>query len=259
MERKFSRSPNLYYTGRTTQPKKIQKSDKNLKPLIVLLFFVVIIFFISRLSLFPVKYVQVNEVYVKPSLEKLIGLGLFSRELSYKISNISKTDPVVKKINCSKGLPDTISCEAQLRSISGYWKTDQEIFAFDNDGFIFSQIKELPKSKYLLIIDTAKQKVKIGDEVATQLIISFYNEVMTEADKKGIVFDGFSIKQTYYQFSINVTEVGKKKLENPITILMTTSYPASSQITVAEQLINKNSKSSISQIDVRVPGYGYVK
>lgn len=260
MERNWRRSPNLYYSGRTVRPTQEKKPDKNLKPLIIILALVVIVFFISRLSLFPVKIVEVNEKYLEPSVEKFIGLGLFSRELNYKISNLAQIDPMVKSIQCSKGLPDTLSCDAQLRAVVGYWQSNNKTYTFDSEGYIFAETKDKPDAKkYLLIIDTANQNVKIGDEVATKLIIDFYSDVKKEAESKKLMYDAFRIKNSYYQFSFGVSAIGENKLANTVNVLMTTSYSASDQIKVAIELISKNLKSSITQVDVRVPGYGYVK
>ncbi len=231
-------------------------------PLVWLLIIVVVVYGIFHLPFFSIKQVQIignaNSSTVT-SLDSLIGTTIFSHSVTTNIDHIKNADLTIDTLDCRKGIPSTLRCTVTYRSPSIIWKRGDNQFLVDSDGFVYAP--KIADSTVLMVDDRTQLDVKVGTTVADSDIIGAYQSIKDELTKRGFTVTNLFVADALQQVGAIVT--GNDTLNwhpaTPINFLLVTSYPISSQADILQTTVQTKAPQITNRVDVRVPGYVYIK
>jgi hypothetical protein len=125
----------------------------------------------------------------------------------------------------------------------------------DKSGHIFAKSagESLP-----ILEDRAGKSVSIGEEVASPETVAAYERLVSLLRKDGLTVSRLFITESFYQFGVVISARADKKFpNNPISVLLTTSYPLEAQVIVLSKVLDERSEQIRERIDLRVPGNVY--
>lgn len=231
---------------------------KSVRPLIIVGIVIVGGLLVTRLPFFQIKFVDVHNSpsqAVTDLARSLIGQSIFSNKIKIITHQVLEGHSELESFSCTRGLPATVRCEAVSREARFVWKSAGKSYLLDKSGFIFSEAvsQELP-----ILEDRANKGVIIGEQVTSEETVAAYSEFLNQLKNYGITPAQLFITESFYQFGVVLSaRTGQPFPSNPITILCTTSYPISSQISILNQVLNERSAQIKERIDLRVPGNVY--
>ena len=133
------------------------------------------------------------------------------------------------------------------------------MYLVDQDGFIYGTTSNAAMA--LDVQDKTTTPLGIGKTVATTSIVSTYHDIYNQLTAAGFKITNLYVADTLFQ--IGAVTSGNAKInwqpKNPIDLLLITSYPTNTQVSIILATIASQPDKITNRIDVRVPGYVYVK
>lgn len=258
------RTPKVFQSN--FRPPTISKpSYRSLRPLLWLAVAMLVVFAVSRISIFPIKTIDITgqaSEGVRNELEKLKGKGLLSREVKHRLGIIAQTTGELSALECSKGLPSTLKCSATARTPALAWKLGESYFEIDQRGQVYSKVSET-QVRPVVIDRTPSSEPAMGTNILSTDLIAIYRDIPELLTKSGYTVDNLFVADSLYQIGAQVTGRKTESLDwlpgKPINFLFSTSYPISDQVQVINQLVDGKRDRITQSVDVRVPGYAYTK
>jgi len=259
------RTPKVFQTNYRPPQKVDWSSYRPLRPLLVILIFIVALWLVARLPIFSISQIEVvgsSDPSVTEELNVLKGRSIFSRLISETTTHLLTHDLTLQSLTCSRGLPHTLRCQVTLRSAAIGWKRGDTTYVLDQNGLVFAlQSDRFPVS--LVIEDRGTSPVEVGKVVASNEAITAYQSISSALQEKGFALSTLFINDTLYQISVVTSSNNQPEVnwtpKQPVTVLMVINYPINDQVAALLQAVKDKKDKITSQVDVRVPGYVYVK
>lgn len=223
---------------------------------------------IARLPVFRISNIIVEgtgEKDIIATIEELSGQSIFSRNVSRLQERLPAQYYSIAQATCRRGIPSTLRCEVTLRQPGMIWKTADEQFLVDNQGVVYSKVISTigADQRVLMTVEDGRGlKVELGDKIATSEILTSMNEALTAFNTQGYTTGSVLIDDAYYQFRVNLisrSDGGPFPTFSPLPVLMTSSYPITSQVNATVEILKTKSSAITQYLDLRVPGYAYFK
>ncbi|HUD20663.1 MAG TPA: hypothetical protein VMQ44_01180 [Candidatus Saccharimonadales bacterium] len=266
MTANLQRTPKVFNASFRPPRQRLDLSQyKSLWPFVVVLLIIVAIFLASRLPVFTIRSVEVSGTIdqgIIGHLEDLKGQSLFSRQVSQVRLDILKSNSSVADVDCRRGIPDYLRCAVSMRTPALIWRSGGIDYLADSHSLLYAQY--LQTSQQLPIVeDRSATKAAVGQTVANSDLVKIFTDTNTKLNQAGFVVSELFINDTVYQVGAVVTGSTSSDLPYPagktISLLMTINTPIDAQITAAKQILKDKGGQVNAQIDLRVPGYAYVK
>jgi cell division septal protein FtsQ len=215
------------------------------------LLIIAILWFFFASSFFAIKDIQIKG-NIRPEtravVEKLKGQNIFLIGKTKAENNLMKEEPGIKNIKILRGIPNTIIVELIERSPAITWVTQGKTYLVDKDGYVYREEID----NYTKVVDQKNIPVLIGQRITATSFVSFIEDLNKELNNKtGLDIDHVEIPETTYQIQV-VTKNG------PI-LKIDTSRSLEDQLSDIKYILDHNNSDSKNMIDVRVPGFAYIK
>lgn len=258
------RTPKVFNSSYRPPRPDTRQQYRSLKPLLVVFAVVVVILLLSRLPIFTIQHVMVegttNQTVIN-YLEKLNGQSIFSRLIGSTVNQIRANHLDINTIECKRGLPDTIRCQVLLRTPAIVWHHNNQRWLVDEQGYVYGPAGA--EEGLLLVEDRGPTGVAIGQIVASEEIVSQYQQLITDLRTDGYAVTTIFVTESLQQPSIIMTGNESPGFDwspsAPITVLFVTTYSLESQRQALKEIIAQKKSSITERIDLRVPGYAYTK
>jgi hypothetical protein len=225
---------------------------------------VLLLWGLTRLPVFQIKTVAVegsDNVELQKDFQGLIGTSVFSRELSRTVERWLLKDRSLSGLECRRGLPDSISCEAVLRAPSLVWLRDGKEFLVDDDGALYAE--KGPQALSLPVVeDRLAEAVQIGNAVASAEVVEQLTRLHRLLGDRGITVSKFFITDSLYQIGAVLTswqDSSGAVVNKELTALFVSTQPLEAQTKALRALLRERGSQINERVDLRVPGYLYYK
>lgn len=262
MKRHVSPTPKVFNASYKPPQKTKQKLPQILsRPLLLAVAIVATIFLIGRLPILRIGKIEFEgriSTESQDRLKQLVGQSIFSNKINFVIDSVLSADSTISEINCVKSIPSTLNCQIEARVGEFIWNTQEKKYLIDKQGYVF---KSASNEKLKVITDRKSKDVVLGELVISPETLTTFSDLLKQLSAASIKVDQLFIDESFYQFEVILTGRVDKKLpfpkKLPINVLLTTSYPISSQVKVLTQLLSEHSEKITKRIDLRVPGNVY--
>lgn len=203
-------------------------------------------------SVFKVKNIEIKGDAgdeTKLAIETLRNKNIFLIGGKKAEREIAKKQPGIKNINIVRGIPHTLIISLVERGTAVLWVSNGKTYLTDKDGIAFKE----SDTNYPKIIDNKNLPVKIGDHVASASFINYilriYSIFPTELN---FGLDQVVVPETTYQVELSLKD-------RPLHIKLETTRPIEEQIADIKYVLANHKDQSVNLIDIRIPGFAYVK
>lgn len=255
------RTPKVFFSS--YRPKKPQLENKSqFKQIFVVILIVVGGYFFTRLPVFQIKNIDITNiksVEVISELNELKGQSILSAGIANKVREIQKTHIQLINLNCDKGIPNTLRCQADEREPIFIWKSGDKSFLIDYDGIAYKTVGDV--EGVIMVEDRANIDINLGDLVMSEEIVSIYKDIITYLEEFGFVVDNLYVKISPLHPGVIVSarKDNKPFTPNKIEVEFSASYPINTQVKLLSQLIETKAGLIKERVDLRTPGYIYYK
>jgi len=211
---------------------------------------------VGNLPYFKIKSVILSgdeTTQIEAKMAELKGRSIFSGVIARTVDSI-ETDYKVEKFTCYKGIPDTLSCKLVLKKPIAVWQSGDLYYLIDRDGVIFSEQASVIPGQFV-IEDRLLLPVKNGAVVLSPEIIKHFQNLKTLLEEQKFIVNRFMITESLFQVTVIVDKGTHKGIE--VQFLLSNNLQES--VTSLVSTFTSRADSIKSSIDLRVPGYVYVK
>lgn len=244
-------NPNAYKSTPKREPKERHIPGWIIKLCLVVIALLFVTWFFFASSYFSVKTIQIKgrvSNQTKNAIAKLYGKNIFLIGGAKAEDNLTRQEPGIKRINILRGIPSTVIVDLIERRPAIVWKTQDKSFLVDKDGYVYRD----SDGQYPLVVDDQNVPVRVGGRISTSTFIGFIlglnQKIKTTT---GLTLDHIEVPETTYQ--IRVLTKGGPELK------LDTSRSLTEQLKDIKYIIDNYSGQSKNMIDVRVPGFAYIK
>lgn len=253
------RTPKVFHSSYRPPTPQPPANYRNLRPLIWVLLAVVGFVLVGRLPIFTVKTVTVtgtDQAAIIEKLQTIKGRSIFSRSIALAIDQILATDLSVKTVECRRGIPDTVRCQVSMRGSALVWRRGESIFSVDDRGLVYAN-----GGDGVVVDDRGTNLLAIGQTVASADSIDAYKRLHQGLIERGYGVNNLFIGESLYQVGAVISGNGKMEWApaSPVTAMFITSYPLPSQLAAVDEIVRTKREKITQSIDLRAPGYAYVK
>jgi hypothetical protein len=258
------RTPKVFNSNyRPPRPPIDWRPYLKLWPLVLLLIFAIgvdVLFHLPIFNIQTVNFVGSPDNFTTSTLDNLKGQSIFSKSINNTASRLRQSDLLISGLSCSRGIPNVLKCTVSLRQIVVTWESGSNFYAVDQSGFVFQKLSSAP-SGMLIIEDRSGSSVKLGEEAISSDLIGKYQDIASSLTAAGFTVSNLYISDTLYQ--VGAVTTGNKTLSwqpaQPINLLFVTTSPIAGQISTIVTVVQTKASQVTQSIDVRVPGYVYIK
>lgn len=162
---------------------------------------------------------------------------------------IAKKQPGIKKINIVRGIPHTLVVSLVERDTAVLWVSNGKTYLTDKDGIAFKE----SDTNYPKIIDNKNLPVKIGDQVTGASFINYaLNLYSIFPNELNFTIDQIVVPETTYQIEVTIKD-------KPLHIKLETTRPIQEQIADIKYVLANYKDQSVNLIDIRIPGFAYIR
>ena len=230
-------------------PRPLEKRYLYLSLLFLGIAFIIWILFFS--DVFDVKNVSIRGDASAESLaviENLKGRNIFLIGGKKAEKEIANKQPGIKSIKVLRGIPNTVIIELVERDPSIVWESSGKRYLVDKEGFLYME----GDSKQIRVVDDKNLPVKYGDRVVDSAFVLYVKKLNLDFPSLlGLEIDSIKISETTFQIQVFT--------KNGIVIKMDTTRDTPEQISSIKYVMDNNKDDSKQLIDVRIPGYAYIK
>lgn len=195
-------------------------------------------------------------------LDALKGKSIFSREVTNLTQRIENQNLFVRGLSCSRGLPDSLRCNLQNRSVGLVWKKQDKIYLVDDGGLVFAESQAIPGK--IIVEDLTAVPTQLGSRVASREIVTDYQQIAAKLSSYGITTDKIVMPDTLLQVSVVIFSSGSVGsppivLAKPLTVMFNLAYSIDDQISSLMEILKQKGSVVTERVDLRVAGYIYYK
>lgn len=252
-----ARNPKIFGSSyQPPTPKSSAKLSKSWRPIIFLILIISGVLLLGRLPIFLIKSIEFSgdpSSELQGRLDGLMGYSLFSGAIARRSSEISNR-PEVDKFVCHRGIPSVLRCRLTLKQPRIVWQSGTSQYFIDDTGVIFAAASG-DLSKMVVIEDTKQQPITLGQNIVSTTIIGSYQALIDALAHNGLTVSRLKLDESLYQVTAVIDRPGKSSIQGLFLLANDIGSQVSSVVTV---MIQKGDAVT-ERIDVRVPGYVYVK
>ena len=170
---------------------------------------------------------------------------------------IEERYPIIQSVDLQKGIPNTIRLIIQEREPELIWRTKEEDYLVDSNGWLFTSSREYQEKSgqsgsYLLTVrDLSNLPVQINQKVAASDWVAFVKEIdRLIIEKTNLKVIRFVVEGTTFDLTA-LTDKGR--------ILFDTTQPPQDQINSLETGLETIKKKQFQYLDLRIRGWIYYK
>ncbi len=259
------RTPKVFYSSYSQTQRSISggstMSPGQFRQLLIVAIIIIGGYFLTRLPVFQIKTVTItgtDDPALIGELNSLVGYSILSASVTQKVQEVSQAHPELEKLDCIKGIPDTLRCVAELRQALLGWRTNGQTYLLDQHGVAYQQTT----SPAVLVVEDRKNVVvALGDRPISSEVLDVYRVLQSGLTANGYVVDKFFVNTSVLHAGVVVSSraVGLPFPANPIELEFSLSYPVSIQISTLNKLLESKSGQIGLRVDLRTPGYLYYK
>ncbi len=264
MPRIARRTPKVFNSNYAPKAPFDWAQYRSVWPLGVLLLIVLAFYVTSQLPAFRVRTIDVTGQTIpelSTALGKLKGSSLLSSSLHTNITRIKNSLPALETLDCRRGIPGTLKCDAGLRSTALFWKSGGKTFAIDRNGFVFAEIAATPGS--VAVEDKSAAPVRFGQVVASSVTIKNFIAVAKALEASHLQLASLYISDTLFQCGAIVTGSTDPSIpfaaKSPISVLFTFDQPIAGQVATLVQILKDKHEAIHDHVDLRVAGTAYIQ
>lgn len=210
----------------------------------IYLIFISNVFKITNVEIDGIKSVEISD-YAKRTL---YGQNIFLIRPGTYLDDLSAKFPILEQAGIVRGLPSTIKITAKERKQVMVW-CSLNCYEVDNRGYVY---QEVPRPLDLVVLlDGKNLPVKIGDQVTSPDVISFYLTAIDRIEELGLKVAEAGVDETTFKISFKTSENW--------SIIMDTSASLKNQISALSQTLEKTRADIHEYVDLRVEGLVYIK
>lgn len=270
MVRRQGRTPKLFSARIPYQPSG--EMNISLSQLVSLLTVLAILGLLATFNRWP--FLQISEVELVTSgnyqgdettraaltgqLQALKGKSILSRELERTKRSLIGEYLAIEELSCQRGLPRTVRCRASYREPWLVMKRSQAQYWVDRQGIIFA-----PQLDTQLILPLVEDRTQLdlpelGSQIIGDKLVGAILIASGKLKELNLTAEQFFIADTVYQFGA-VIPYNPGPAPTKLTILLTSSYPLETQLTILQGLLKEKGSTITERVDLRVPGQVYFK
>ncbi len=258
------RTPKVFYSPYSQNQRQSlapTRSPGQLKQLFIVGVIIIGGYFLTRLPVFQVRTIVLagsNNPELTIQLDGLKGSSILSGAIAERVAQIERHYPELEMLECIKGIPNTLRCQATERQPQLAWQTGGHMYLLDGGGVAY-QITEAPNVP--IVEDRKNVAVKLGDQPINGEILSIYRDIQTKLTESGYTVGRFFVNTSVLHAGAVLTSraAGSPFPANPIEVELSLSYPVSIQVVMLNQLLETKSSQISNRVDLRTPGYLYYK
>lgn len=242
------------YSSTPTQPK--EKKEMPIwvyKVLGVIIAVAIIVWAILYSPLFRIKNIQINgqiSPETRSTINNLKGKNIFMIGASRAENELEAQLPGIKEIKILRGIPNSLIVNIIERKPAIIWKTNGNDYLVDKDGYLYKQTNRID---YPEVSDNQNIPVVIGQRISNNSFVSFIQNLNTQLKPQtGLEIDSVSVPETTYQIEVG-TKAGGPKLK------LDTTKDLGLQLRSIKYILDHHKSEATQYIDVRIPGYAYIK
>lgn len=257
MKQRASRTPKVFGTSyRPSVAPKTTKLHPSWKAVVLIVLIVGGFFMIARLPFFQLKEVELvgsSNEELSRELQSLAGHSIFSGYVSRKIDQLKLDHPSIEVLSCKRGIPDSLNCQVTYRTPQVIWQVAGQSFLVDKHGIVYGEkLSEFPE--LMVVEDPLNQNVNVGDLVASQEVIESLKNLRNLLNGRQVVSQQFVLSESLYQVAVKITHNGQ-----PVSALFLLTASLEGQVESLVTTLGQKGESVKERIDLRVPGYVFVK
>lgn len=243
-------NPKIYDPTPPKPKKPFYRRQLNIKLAGMAVGIVLVVWVILFSPIFRIKHISVKgnpSEQSKELIDNLAGINIFLVTKA-RTQEIAKKQPGIKRIKVLRGIPNSIIVDLIERDPALIWETQGKKYFVDKEGYLYKE----GESIYPKVVDLKNIPVKAGDRVASTSFVRYIKSAQSEVIKNlGFDFDYAVIPETTYQIEIIVKGGPRLKIDTTRNLTL--------QLLEAKYIIENYKDESKNMIDVRVPGYAYIK
>jgi hypothetical protein len=258
----ISRRPPKVFFSSYRPPQAQEKPSGQFRQMAIVILVIVGGYFLTRLPVFQIRNIVLlggEGRGISEKLETLKGESLLSGATSQKIAEILEGDFGVLNLQCDKGIPNTLRCQATLREPLLVWVTGQSRYLVDKQGYAYAEATGKLTQKS--VEDRKHLPVAIGQQVISEEIVQILQRIEQNLTNEKIKVDGYFVNTSPLHPGV-VSSGRSDGLPFPkqkIDILFSASYPVDIQSRLLSQVLEENAVKIKSYVDLRTAGYIYYK
>lgn len=257
MKRTVSRTPKVFATSyRPPQPKN-PLLPKAWRGIAIVVAAVIVITLIARLPYFQLRHISLDgtdDQELINELNELLGHSIFSNLAERRLEQIRFDNPSIDRLECKRGLPDTLRCSITYRQPQLLWQIGSEQFLVDESGVLYGKKStELPE--LLVVEDPLTTNAQVGNQVASVEVVTSFKVLREALAAKQLPPLSLTLSESLYQVSAKIGLPSGKQ----INALFLLTGPLNSQVASLEATIREKGDSIGQYVDVRVSGYVFTK
>lgn len=267
MANRYQRTPKVFNASFTPPKQKKQidwSSYKSLLPLCLVLCLFIAIWLIGRLPVFSIKTIDIvgtDNQAVTAQLNDLKGKSIFSNQIGKTKKDILKNDYSIAEIDCKRGLPSYLKCTVSVREPSFIWRTNGQDYLADENSYLFG--KTTATEGLIIVEDRSNVPVDIGSRVLNRTLAVIYLDVYRQLTAAGYAVSELYVTDTIYQLGAVIISNSNADINYPsgktLEVRISISSPVNAQVASLGEIIKAKGAAISSYVDLRVPGYAYIK
>ncbi|TSC65970.1 MAG: Uncharacterized protein CEO22_278 [Candidatus Berkelbacteria bacterium Gr01-1014_85] len=191
-------------------------------------------------------------------LERWRGTNIFKLPTATLEAKLLTLDSSLASVKLSKGLPQTLKLDLELRQPALIWRAGQTLYTLDQTGLAYRAAPTLIEDQLalaaelpaVLVSDRRNLPVELGKITVRSGFISFVNQLKTELASRGIEVKAVEIDETTFSIVVLTNQ--------PYRLLFETTRPLSAQLTTLGKILE--TKPEIKEyLDLRVRGWVYYR
>ncbi|MEX1052175.1 MAG: hypothetical protein WEC83_02170 [Patescibacteria group bacterium] len=259
------RTPKVFYSSYSQTQRNqfgaIGQTPGQFRQLLIVAVIIVGGYFLTRLPVFQIQTVLLEgsaDPALVEELNSLLGTSILSGAVSEKIAGISQLHPELERLECIKGIPNTLRCQASVREAQLAWQSNGHAYLLDRNGVAY-QLSDSPAVP--VVEDRKNVPVAIGDQLISGEVLAAYRDIQERLVAGGYEINRFFVNTSVLHAGVVLTNrsAGLPFPANPIEVEFSLSYPAATQVTTLNRLLETKASLITARVDLRTPGYLYYK
>lgn len=256
--KRISKTPKIFTSSYRPQLNGVKEGSRYWRIVAAVAAVIVGFLLIGRLPVFLLNDIEIEgqtTAEIATILKSLRGKSVFSSTVSRIQDQIKKEYLVVRTVKCYRGLPNSLRCKIQLREPRIVWQDNQGKALVDETGYLYERVENNIDESIITVVDMSPQIASVGSFVISPEVINHYYSLADFLKSSGISIEKVEIADTIYHFDATLRLNDGKTF----SVRLTTTIPSELQAKSLLALLSKRPETISSQVDLRVPGYIYVR